>query len=163
MWGNSSHVPTSDSTKYTIRKEAVCVLSLFNHVSCQMSINNIGYPWHHYLCLGCNLRNTKKETIMTIILYIFLTIFLQERLFNTKLMSIFHRTLIFKEFDCAIMLESVPGTNPVLANEGNVSCSRKQQEPLMELTLTSNQIRVRPCYPLLNCITSPLWFYKHRA
>ena len=111
MWGNSSHVPTSDSTKYTIRKEPVCALSLFNHVSCQMSINNIGYPWHHYLCLGCNLRNTKKETIMTIILYIFLTIFLQERLFNTKLMSIFHRTLIFKKFDCAIMLETVPGTN----------------------------------------------------
>ena len=95
-------------------------------------------------------------------LYI-LTIFLQERLFNTKLMSIFHRTLIFKKFDCAIMLESVPGTNPVLANDGNVSCSRKQQEPLMELTLTSNQIQVRPCYPLLHCITSPLWFYKHRA
>ena len=60
-------------------------------------------------------------------------------------MSIFNKAINLFKFDCEIMLESVPGTvnQPLQSNEGEVSCSRKQREPLRGFKLMSDQLRDR--------------------
>ena len=57
--------------------------------------------------------------------------------------SIFHKALTLCKFDFDTTLESVPGNQPVLSNMGKVSCSRKQQGPLMGVEPTTDTLSVR--------------------
>jgi len=55
-------------------------------------------------------------------------------------MLIYHKALI-KLYFSLIVKSSL--NQPVLSNEGKVSCSRKQLEPLKEFKLITDQLRVR--------------------